>query len=949
MLVVCGFTFSKSIDETTAKLVGQNFLTRKTSSALFKNGVSLELSYTSASKVSNALATIKATNYFYVFNVSNTDGFVIVSADDNTAPILGYSDEIDFNPNNIPTNTQKWLESYKNEIRYIVENNIGQTAELKKDWSELISGSTSNNSLGKKGAVSPLVQTKWNQSPYYNDLCPYDNTANDRTVTGCVATAMAQIMKFWNYPATGNGFHSYNHDKYGTLSANFASTTYDWTSMPNNVYNTNNAVATLMYHCGVSVDMNYDVAANGGSGAYVISSGSPITNCSEYALKNYFGYKASLKGVKRSDYSESQWIALLKIELDAGRPILHDGHGTHGGHCFVADGYDNNNYFHFNWGWAGSSDGYFNVNALNPGSLGTGGGTGGFNSSQEVVIGIEPPSGVQTFNLDITVDVNASSSIINYGAPFSITTNIKNKGTNTFNGDYCAAVFDQSGKFVSYVDSIVGTSLPGGYSYTNNLVFSSAGNYSFIPGSYNVYIYYRPTGGNWKQIHASGLFTYEHAAISFVNANSIEMKSSLTPNPTTFVQGQSASVNLNLVNKSSPTFYGQFKVNLYNLDGTFAETIDSMNEINGLPYNYSYSSPYLTFTNTVLTSKPGTYLLAVMFKANTASNYILVGSTNFQNPIKIDVQSPPYSPDVFEPNNTQATSFNLPISFTGNTATKTTIGSNIHLGNDYDYYKMVLPAGYNYSVSSRIHDSYNSGNSQTYTVDGILSYSTDGTTWSDAFDDVIPSNIIVNGGGTIYFLVSPYFTGSTGTYLLEANITRTPILSTAKDITAFTTTGIVGVATINNATVNLTVNSSTNITSLAPIISVSNFASISPGSGVSQNFTNPVTYTVTAQDASTKQWVVTVTKQTTGINNLSLNESIKIYPNPAKDQINIDLDNFIGQIKSISLFDIQGKEILIKYDSSGNKIFLNNLNEGFYMLHIETDNGTITKKLIIQQ
>jgi hypothetical protein len=426
-------------------------------------------------------------------------------------------------------------------------------------------------------------------------------------------------------------------------------------------------------------------------------------------------------------------------------------------------------------------------------------------------------------------------------------------------------VFDQNGIYVDTVSTIMGTSLPGGYTYNNNLVFSTAANFIFLPGSYNVYIFYRPTGGSWKQIHASGTFTYEHAAINFIYANSIEMYSSMVATPITFVQGKSASVNLNLVNKSSPTFYGQYQVNLYNLDGTFAETIGTVGETNGLPYNYSYSSPYLTFTNSNLASKAGTYLLAVMFKANTASTWSLVGSTNYQNPTKITVQSATLNPDVFEPNNTISTATNLPLTFTNNVASKNTQGSNIHIGTDYDYYKFVLPTGYNYSITARIDDSYNSGNGQTYTVDGLVSYSTDGTNWSDAFDDIISNNITVNGGGTVYFLVSPYFTGSTGTYLFEASITR---VSTA------------------------------------------------------------------------------------GINELEISELINVFPNPAKDQINIDFNNFNGQIKNISLFNIQGKEIMTNIETSNSKllkIFSGNLTEGFYLLHIETDKGILTKKVLIQQ
>ena len=313
-LAICLQAFSKSIDEPSAKLVGQNFLSKRTSATKFKTGVSLELAKTESSKARSDNSYSKGTVYYYIFNVSNGEGFVIVSGDDRTEPILAYSDEVDFNPSNIAPQTQKWLQSYRDEIRNIVFNNISTTPEISKEWQLLIEGKTSEKSFGKKnGGVTPLIQTKWNQSPYYNALCP------GGSVTGCVATAMTQIMKFWNYPMSGSGYHSYNHSQYGTVSADFGSTTYQWSSMPNSLNSSNTAVATLMFHAGVSVDMNYSPQS---SGAFVISAKSPVTNCSEYALKTYFGYKSTLQGIERVNYTQVQWINILKTELDAGKPIL---------------------------------------------------------------------------------------------------------------------------------------------------------------------------------------------------------------------------------------------------------------------------------------------------------------------------------------------------------------------------------------------------------------------------------------------------------------------------------------------------------------------------------------------------------------------------------------------------------------------------------------------------
>lgn len=952
LLCIFSFSFSKNIDETTAKLVGQNFLVSKTNNS-FKNGISLELSYTSASIANSPSAKIQAINYFYVFNVSNGDGYVIVAADDKVAPILAYSYESDFNPNNIPPNAQKWLESYKNEIRYIIQNDLDQTSELKKDWKELVSGKVSNVVLSKKGAVSPLIQTKWDQSPYYNALCPYDNGASERTVTGCVATAMAQVMKYWNYPSSGTSSHSYSHSKFGTLSANFGSTTYNWSSMPNQVTSSNSAVATLMYHCGVSVDMNYDIALNGGSGAYVITSGSPITHCSEYAFKNYFGYKSSLQGVKRSNYTQTQWINLLKSDLDASRPILHDGFGSGGGHAFVCDGYDNNDFFHFNWGWGGQEDGYFNVNALNPGSLGTGGGSGGFNSGQEVIIGIEPPTSTQTFDLRLYAAITVNPDPIEYGAGFSVTTNFANFGANSssnFTGDYAAAIFNSSNQFVSYIETKTGFSLNFNSYYTNPLVFTTSGIAALTPGEYTIGFYYKPTGAQqWVAFGNGNYQNFKLIEVKGNDSNPLKLYAAIVPSPSIITRNQTFTVNFDVANFASSTFNGDISVDIHKSDGTWIRELSIKTGIS-LPSNSHFTNG-LTYTITGgIDDSAGTYQFFVWDKP-TGGEWEFLGNGTFSNPISVQVVDPSLTPDIFEPNNTQASAANLPVTFVGNNVSLNSAGSNIHIGKDYDYYKIILPPGYNYSIASRIHDSYSSGNSQTYTVDALLSYSTDGVSWSDAFDDVLPNNISINGGGTVYFKVSPYFTGNTGTYLFEANVTRSDIQSSAKEITAFTTNGIVGTASINvaNATVSLNVSTFTDITNLTPIISVSNFASINPSSGTARDFTNPVIYTVTAQDATTKQWTVSVTKLTAIIDNEMLNESIVVFPNPTSGELNIDFKELKVNIISASILDVQGKEVYKINDVTKRTIQLNTLMDGFYTLQIETENGVINKKIVKQQ
>lgn len=713
-----------------------------------------------------ALGGQQAMVHYRVYDVAGA-GFVIVSGDDLVLPVLGYSTQGTFPLVDIPINVAKWLDGYRSEIRGVLEAGGEQGATVQAEWTRWEQAAPAEG--GGSRAVGPLMQTNWNQSPHYNAQCP------GGSVTGCVATAMAQIMKFHNHPAQGAGFHSYNAPNYGTLSANFGATSYNWGGMPNNVNSANSAVATLMYHCGVSVDMQYSPQV---SGAWVIAAHSPTTDHnSEYALKTYFNYHEGMQGVKRENYNDGQWINLLKADLDASRPILYAGWGSGGGHAFVCDGYDNNNFFHFNWGWGGAYNGNFTINALNPDGVGTGGGTGGYNSGQQALLGIRPATGgggggggQQTYDMDLYTWVTPSAGTIYYGQGFSVSTNIVNNGNNNFTGDYCAAVFDANSNFYGYVQTLSGYTLQAGFVYNNNLVFSTNGLFSMLPGTYHIGIFYRPTGGEWVLVNNNGNYT-NLPTINVVNPNDIEINATMSVSPgTTVAQGAQLSVNTNIVNDGFNTFFGQYGAGLYNLDGTWAQDIGLLNENNGLPSGYTYNPPYLTFGPVPVTVAPGTYLLAVQH--NPGNGWQLTGSSYHDNPIYVTVVAPTLSPDQYENNNAVGQAHTLPLNFSGNTANNATNGSNLHNPTDQDFYQMVLPGGFNYTVTARLHDSYNSGNGNTYTVDGLFSYSLDGNSWSSVYDDVMPNTITVNGGGTLRFHVAPYFTGETGTYLLQLTVVR---------------------------------------------------------------------------------------------------------------------------------------------------------------------------------
>ena len=312
----------------------------------------------------------------YVFTTENS--FVLMAADDRVQPILGYSLTGRFDYENMPDNKRAWIEGYGNEIQYAIAHQTRASSEVTQQWRDLVEGNPDMNRATV--VVAPLIQTQWDQGYPYNMLCP------GYSMTGCVATAMAQIMKYWNYPAHGIGSHSYSHSTYGVLSADFQSTTYRWDKMTNtysNLYSTNSqkqAVATLMYHCGVSVNMNYSTTASGANTEFVAE-----------ALKCFFNYSSETVYYERSGFANSNWIAMLKSDLDLSRPILYDGIGSGGGHAFVFDGYNSDDYFHVNWGWSGTYDEYYSIDNLNPGTGGTGSGsTGIYNDYQGAVFHIHP-------------------------------------------------------------------------------------------------------------------------------------------------------------------------------------------------------------------------------------------------------------------------------------------------------------------------------------------------------------------------------------------------------------------------------------------------------------------------------------------------------------------------------------------------------------------------------
>ena len=306
----------------------------------------------------------------YAFNL-HPEGFILISAEDACYPVLAYSTESSYSSSDQPDNFVAWLKGYADQIQYARRNNAAPDYRTSETWNELINGNAHIQTDGSVLSVSPLLTSTWNQGAPYNYLCPADpGGSGGHVYAGCVATAMAQVAYYWRWPLQGTGSHGY-YSSYGYLFADYGNTAYDWEAMTNAAVGRNFEMANIQYHMGIGVDMMY---GPNGSGAY--------SDDAAQALISYFGMSPSLHLEYAPSPIDEAWKSLLRSELDAGRPMYYHGFGT-GGHAFNLDGYQGTDYFHFNWGWGGSFNGYYYLNNLNPGG-------NSFTEGQGAIIGISP-------------------------------------------------------------------------------------------------------------------------------------------------------------------------------------------------------------------------------------------------------------------------------------------------------------------------------------------------------------------------------------------------------------------------------------------------------------------------------------------------------------------------------------------------------------------------------
>lgn len=445
---------------------------------------------------------------YYVFPNANSKGFTIVSGDDRLPEIVGYSSQGSYDENNLPKGFISFMKAYQNLYNKV---NLGD-AEALKNLAEIKAWRNKKNASAEtSSAVAPLLgNIEWDQTSPYNNMCPrYDSV--HVAATGCVATAMAQVMAYYKYPKQLKADIPGYVNRWNGIPMEIPTITreegvYDWDNMlpkynkeANATQQQKDAVAKLMYHCGAAVKMSY-----GPESAAAVSA---------TKLAKYFGYDADLMmDLNRSTFSLDKWMQIIDTELAAGRPVLYSGQASDGGHQFICDGIDGEGLYHINWGWSGSQNGYFDLSLLNPekGGTGSGNSTEGYNRLCSITIGIAPDNGVVDAPLATVPDIKA----MNYGFletttkdhrmnpdeafDFWLGYELGNQTYQAFSGYVALGILQKDGSYriVSQKAHINVDPIPGeGFLHTVNIEFHVTD--AFEVGTVTLCPLYSKDGENW--------------------------------------------------------------------------------------------------------------------------------------------------------------------------------------------------------------------------------------------------------------------------------------------------------------------------------------------------------------------------------------------------------------------------------------------------------------------
>ena len=470
-------------------------------------GISMDEASSAKAKSKRVKSVSGEVPAYYVFPNGEGKGFTVVSGDDRLPEVVGYSDKGTYDEENLPSNYVGFMKAY--------EEMVGQLDNGDSRASASIAEAKALRSSGyQQPTVAPLLGSiQWNQMIPYNKMCPMYNST-DRSVTGCVATAMAQVMMYYQYPTTLQAdIPAYvTRTKHLSIPQINKGESYDWDNMlpqyasyePLNYTDAQAAaVAKLLYHCGVACEMDYGP-----------SSGANVTPA---ILSTYFGYDSDLmQDLNRDVFTLAEWSQIMDKELTAKRPILYGGQSSDGGHEFVCDGTDGNGLYHINWGWGGYQDGYFDVTILNPdkGGAGSGNAPDGYNQSCSMIIGIAPDNGkVDEPLVEVAPVVMLGSGYSTLGFikstrakvtdTFRVITNnlLSNQSAKDFTGYFAYGIQQADGTYkpLSKSSSIsIKHPEPDGSPYRQNIRLFQF-DYAFPVGKTTLYALYSTDQKEWKR------------------------------------------------------------------------------------------------------------------------------------------------------------------------------------------------------------------------------------------------------------------------------------------------------------------------------------------------------------------------------------------------------------------------------------------------------------------
>lgn len=578
---VLAMAFTQFVGVQAAQLTPDQALQRIAAHTVGKgmpSNASYRLSYTEKSMGEAML---------YVFN-RGEKGFIVTSADDRLPALLGYSDEGAFDVTKVSPELKWWLGQYASEASYFLKNEDKyiRSARTRVDRPD----------------IPELLNTKWDQWAPYNQNCPDDG--GGQCVTGCVATAMAQVIKYHNYPATGSGSHSYNW--YGkTLSFDYEAVDFDYANMLDeyNPYDDTatdvqkEAVAQLMYACGVGVNMSYSSSMSSAFDLLVVN-----------ALQKYFNYSSSVHYLLRSHYTTQEWEDIVYAELEAKRPVIYGGQAPTGGHEFVCDGYKDG-FFHINWGWSGYGNGYFPLSGLDPNYEGIGGFEGGYNYDQDIICGITPDKGETSSSYAIysSGGLGVAEVQFNRYAVMQIDNGfIGNYGVDPVTLDFYLKVVSDDGQ--EYVSESA-LSLSFSTAAADGYVSGYSGFTLLLPedlseGNYKAYLGFKTPEGSWHDV-SFPIITNDYLNMNVDKKGNVTFTSgepkekahiqviSFAP-ATTVISGEKTVFNFSAKNIGDVEYAGPIYIRVYSQGSTepLVNTGISFSLISGVEFNEELELTY---------------------------------------------------------------------------------------------------------------------------------------------------------------------------------------------------------------------------------------------------------------------------------------------------------------------------------------------------------------------